>query len=73
MNAVKKQKKIAITTDVLVVIMKKELKLKQSLHQILQILSITVFEKVPIYQPLNETNKSQINIAFDNTLSLFDL
>jgi len=72
-NAVKTQVWIAVSVYVLIAIMKKELKLKQSLYQILQILSVTIFEKVPIYQLLNETDKIDKNYSFDNTLNLFNL
>jgi IS4 transposase len=47
-NAVKTQIWIAISTYVLVAIMKKRLKIDLSLYTILQILSITLFEKMPI-------------------------
>lgn len=47
-NAVKTQVWVAITVYVLVAILKKELQLDLSLYQILQILSVTVFEKTPI-------------------------
>jgi len=72
-NAVKTQIWIAISTYVLIAIMKKKLKLKQSLYQILQILSVTIFEKVPIYQLFNETDKIDKIYSFDNTLNLFNL
>jgi len=58
-NAVKTQVWIAISTYVLVAIMKKRLKIDLSLYTILQILSITLFEKMPIYQAL--TDNSYIN------------
>ena len=48
-NAVKTQIWIAISTYVLVAIMKKKLKIELSLYTILQILSISIFEKKPIY------------------------
>jgi len=51
-NAVKSQIWIAISTYVLVAIMKKRLKIDLSLYTILQILSITLFEKMPILQAL---------------------
>ena len=51
-NAVKTQIWIAISTYVLVAIMKKRLKIDLSLYTILQILSITLFEKMPILQAL---------------------
>jgi len=51
-NAVKTQIWIAISTYVLVAIMKKQLKIDLTLYTILQILSITLFEKMPILQAL---------------------
>ncbi len=53
-NAVKTQVWIAISIYVLVAIIKKRLNLDMSLYTFLQILSVTVFEKVPIYQLLTE-------------------
>jgi len=60
-NAVKTQIWIAISVYVLVAIIKKRLKLDLSLYTILQICSITLFEKMPILQALTETDyKTQI-------------
>jgi len=53
-NAVKTQICIAVSVYVLVAIIKKRLKLDMSLYTILQILSITIFEKMPIFQALTE-------------------
>lgn len=47
-NAVKTQIWVAISTYLLVAIIKKELKMKHSIYTILQILSISLFEKTPI-------------------------
>jgi hypothetical protein len=72
-NAVKTQIWIAISVYVLVAIIKKELKLERSLHEILQILSILLFEKTPLKQAFTVnyyTFKEQQNY---NQLSLFDL
>jgi len=72
-NAVKTQVWIAISVYVLVAIIKKELKLEHSLHEILQILSILLFEKTSLKQALTGnyyTIKEQLNY---NQLSLFDL
>jgi hypothetical protein len=55
-NSVKTQVWIAISTYVLVAIMKKRLKIDLTLYTILQILSITLFEKMPILQALTEAN-----------------
>ena len=60
-NAVKTQIWIAISIYVLVAIVKKQLKLENSLYTILQILSVTLFEKTPILQALSrEEDKEQI-------------
>jgi hypothetical protein len=58
---VKTQIWIAISIYVLVAIVKKRLKLENSLYTILQILSVTLFEKTPILQALSrEEDKEQI-------------
>ncbi len=72
-NAVKTQIWIAISVYVLVAIIKKELKLERSLHEILQILSVAIFEKTPLKQTLTGdlyNLKEQLNYK---QLSLFDL
>jgi len=72
-NAVKTQIWIAISVYLLVAIVKKELGLEQSLGEILQILSIVLFEQMPI-EPLLTDNMSQNDFnQFHNQLSLFDL
>jgi len=43
-----------------------------SLYTILQILSITLFEKAPLYQILTTTKYTNINTASDNQLKLFE-
>jgi len=53
-NAVKTQIWIAITVYVLVAIIKKKLKIELSLYTILQIFSVSVFEKIPILQALTD-------------------
>jgi len=71
-NAVKTQIWIAVSVYVLVAILRKRLGLEASLYQILQILSLTLFEKVPISQAL-EASDSQENLVTDpNQLILFD-
>jgi hypothetical protein len=72
-NAVKTQVWIAISIYVLVAIVKKELKLERSLYEILQILSVALFEKTPIFEALSCNNYTNQNIAGHNQLSLFDL
>ncbi len=71
-NAVKTQIWIAISTYVLIAIMKKRLKIDLTLYTILQILSISLFEKKPICQVLTESNyKNQITSG-PIQLKLFD-
>ena len=72
-NAVKTQVWIAISVYVLVAIVKKELGLERSLSEILQILSLTLFEKTPIFQALSEQKPQDPEPPFSNQLSLFDL
>ena len=70
-NAVKTQIWIAVSIYLLVAIVRKRLELRPSLYQILQILSVTLFEKVPILQAL-EASSSQDNLLEDsNQLILF--
>jgi hypothetical protein len=70
-NAVKTQIWIAVAVYVLVAIIKKELNLKASLHTLLQILSLTLFEKVSLQQSLTEIDQSQFPPHAPNQLSLF--
>jgi hypothetical protein len=72
-NAVKTQIWIAISVYVLAAIVKKELKLELSLGEILQILSIVLFEKVLITQALMKNDWQNENAQFHNQLLLFDL
>jgi transposase len=72
-NAVKTQIWIAISVYLLAAIVKKELNIEQSLGEILQIISITLFEQMPIEQALtNNTMQNDFN-QFHKQLSLFDL
>lgn len=71
-NAVKTQIWIAISIYVLVAIIKKVLKLDRSLYTILQILSVTLFEKTPIYQALSNINYKEQKEQVNNQLNLFD-
>ena len=71
-NAVKTQIWIAVSVYVLVAIVRKRLELDSSLYQILQILSLTLFEKTPILQAL-QASDSEIKLLDDgNQLILFD-
>jgi hypothetical protein len=71
-NAVKIQVWIAISVYVLVAIMKKELKLDRSLHEILQILSVTLFEKTPLLQALSKEHALDLLTSCHNQLTLFE-
>ena len=71
-NAVKTQIWIAVSMYLLVAIMKKMLKIELSLYTILQILSVTVFEKMPILQVLTDTDCMNVRYHNPNQLNLFD-
>jgi hypothetical protein len=70
-NAVKTQIWIAISVYVLVAIVKKRLNLNQSLYTILQILSITLLEKIQLLQAFSLMGKEYLNDDFYNQLNLF--
>jgi len=70
-NAVRTQIWIAVSIYVLVAIVKKKLQLSQSLHTILQILSVSTFEKNPILQLFSDVDESEINSNNPNQLNLF--
>ena len=70
-NAVKTQIWIAISVYVLVAIIKKRLKLDRSLYSILQILSVSLFEKTPILQALSSTDYEDETLDNDNQLNLW--
>jgi len=72
-NAVKTQIWIAISTYVLIAIIKKQLKIEHSLYTILQILSITIFEKTPILRALAQFDSKNEMGDSHNQLLLFDL
>ena len=72
-NAVKTQVWIAISVYVLVAIIKKELRIERSLYDILQILSLTLFEKIPLFEALNDQNRPIPEPSDHNQLQLFDL
>ena len=71
-NAVKTQIWVAVSVYVLVAIVRKRLALRASLYQILQILSITLFEKTPILQVLQASNSQEESSDPGNQLILFD-
>lgn len=72
-NAVKTQIWIAVSVYVLVAIVKKRLGLDASLHEILQVLSVTLFEQVPVLQALREIESQEKSSAIFNQLTLWDL
>lgn len=71
-NAVKTQIWIAVSVYVLVAIVKKRLNLSASLYEMLQILSLTMFERIPLDQLLNQIVTADIQTPPPNQLNLFD-
>ena len=63
---------IAISVYVLVAIVKHKLRLDQSLYTILQILSVTLFEKTPILQTLSSMHYKEQIPQISKQLNLFD-
>jgi hypothetical protein len=72
-NAVKTQIWIAVSIYVLVAIVKKRLALEGSLHEILQVLSVTLFEQVPILQAFGDVDSQEKSAGISKQLSLLDL
>ena len=66
------RKRIAISVYVLVAIIKKKLRLNVSLHTLLQILSLTLFEKLPLKQAVAGVEPIETNPAFYRQLNLFE-
>jgi len=71
-NAVKSQIWIAVSIYVLVAIIKKRLRLEASLFQLLQILSVTMFERTPLHQLLTLSPGEHVSGLSDNQLTLFE-
>src|SRR5881296_3615458 len=71
-NAVKTQIWIAVSVYVLVAIVKKRLNLSASLYEMLQILSLTMFERIPLDQLLNNIIADDIQAFSPNQLNLFN-
>jgi len=71
-NAVKTQIWIAVTVYLLIAILKKRLKIEASLYTILQILSVTAFERTPIKQLLTDLNYNNGPFDISNQLNLFN-
>jgi hypothetical protein len=72
-NAVKTQVWIAISVYVLVAIVKKELRVERSMYEILQVLSLTLFEKTPLFHALAVQKLPNPEPTSPNQLKLFDL
>lgn len=71
-NAVKIQIWIAISVYVLVAIAKKKYQLKQSLYEILQVISICIFDKVPLTEIIAKPIQQDFKELNDNQLKIFD-
>ena len=71
-NAVKTQIWIALSAYVLVAIVRRRFALESSLYQILQIVSVTLFEKTPILQALQPSDQDENMADPGNQLILFD-
>ena len=71
-NAVKTQVWIAVSVYILVAIIKKRLNIKASLYSILQVLSLTLFETIPIDQLLTGSDENMKNQNTNNQLNLFE-
>jgi hypothetical protein len=69
-NAVKTQVWCAVATYVLIAIVKKQLHLDASLYTLLQILSVNMFEKMPLQQALTENAHPSNNVVNPNQLNL---
>ena len=71
-NAVKTQVWIAITVYVWVALLKKELKVERRLSEILQILSVALFEKTPLLSLFSPLDAENPNVTIHNSFPLFD-
>ena len=72
-NAVKTQVWCAVATYVLIAIVKKELQLDTSLYTLLQILSVSIFEKMPLQQALTENDPPSNTLVDPNQLNLLEV
>ena len=70
-NAVKTQIWIAVSVYVMVAIIRKRLKLDVSLYTLMQVFSVTVFEKASIESMILQTTDSSVSVMYDNQLNLF--
>ena len=72
-NAVKTQIWIAVCTYLMVAIAKKELKIERNLYEMLQIISVSIFDKTQLNQLLNEYQLQSSEVEFSKQFNLFDL
>ena len=72
-NAVKTQIWIAVCTYLMVAIAKKELKIERNLYEMLQIISVSIFDKTQLYQLLNEGQLQSPAVELSKQFNLFDL
>ena len=72
-NAVKTQIWIAVCTYLMVAIARKELKIERNLYEILQIISVSIFDKTQLNQLLNESLLQSPDDELSKQLNLFDL
>ena len=72
-NSVKTQIWIAITVYVLVAIIKKRLGLQQDLYTLLQTLNLTLFEKMPIFELLQQADYELLTLDLDKQLKLLEI
>ena len=72
-NAVKTQIWIAVCIYVLVAIIKKKLNLEMSLYTILQVISMSIFEKMPIFEAFHDGKELELTTDNCIQLNLFDL
>jgi hypothetical protein len=72
-NAVKTQIWVAVCTFILVKILKDKFQILQSMNEILQILSVSIFDKTPVNQLFTKIGLQNPDAQFPNQLNLFDL
>lgn len=72
-NAVKTQIWIAVSVYILVAIIRKKLNLNVSLYTLLQVLSLTLFEKMPLQQALSDDDYNSEDGSISNQLNLFNI
>ena len=72
MNAVKTQIWVAVTVYVLVAIVKKRLELDASLYTLLQVFSVTLFEKIPLNKGFLDSNYTSEDLMNSKQLNLLE-